>query len=72
MLALDPRDIYDKNSIILKNKRNGCHTFSKAYSTRDKVMFELFTEKMNAVFSEGCCHTLSIRPVGGVQISLEG
>lgn len=33
---------------------------------------ELFTEKMNAVFSEGCCHTLSIRPVGGVQISLEG
>ena len=51
MLALDPRDIYDKNSIILKNKRNGCHTFSKAYSTRDKVMFELFTEKNLGVFA---------------------
>ncbi len=51
MLALDPKDIFEKNSIILKNKRNGKYTFSKAYSTADHVTLELFTEKTLGLFA---------------------
>ena len=51
MLALDPRDIFNENSIIIKNKRNGKYTFSKAYSTADHALLELFCDKTLGIFA---------------------
>ena len=50
MLPLDPRDIYDCESIILKNKRNGVSTFSKSYCVSDRAELELFVKRNLGVF----------------------
>ncbi len=50
MLPLDPIDIYDCESIILKNKRNGVSTFSKSYCVSDRAELELFVKRNLGVF----------------------
>ncbi|MEG2597800.1 MAG: galactokinase, partial [Oscillospiraceae bacterium] len=32
------------------------------------ALVDSFQSRMEAVFGEGCCHSLSIRPVGGTEI----
>lgn len=51
MLVLSPKDVFTKNSIILKNKRNGKPCFSKAYSLCDRAEFVLYVEKTLGVFA---------------------
>lgn len=50
MLVLSPKDVFTKNSIVLKNKRNGKPCFSKAYSLCDSAEFLLYVEKTLGVF----------------------
>ena len=45
MLALDPKDIFNKNSIILRTLRNGKPSFSKSFSVSDDAELLLYTER---------------------------
>ncbi len=50
MLALNPKDIFNEESILLKNKINGKYTFSKACSLNDNICFELCVERQLGVY----------------------
>lgn len=50
MLPLDPKDVFDTKSIVLKNKRNGVQTFSRCYNIKDKTELELFVKRNLGVY----------------------
>lgn len=50
MLALDPADIFNPKSIILKTLRNGVYSFSKSCAANDTVTFELYIEKTIGIY----------------------
>ncbi len=51
MLPLNPKDIFKKDSILIKHKLNGKYSFSKACSTDDTVTLELFCDRTLGVFA---------------------